>query len=383
MRFEAGHREQWDAHGFVVLPCLLDAAALAPAISELEMMFPSVEGFHDGTDPRRARFLDDEFDGIDSFPFDSSELSLLAVADPLVHLARGLLDDHDLRLYTAEAWAKYTGAVDYDQLLHRDYLNHTLVAPTEDRRFAQVELFVYLLDVPDELGPPHPVSHTLTHDLPARPNWHPREDHADDGDPFFAATGRADLYDAEVSGAGPAGTVVAFSPGTLHRGTALCAPRGVRYTLHLGFRPASVEWGHRLSWADRSHDPAWYAFATRATPDQLALFGFPAAGSRLLDSDHDRRRRGALPRPRPRTLAMSEEEREQPAFDQITWPVRTARLLLRPARAEDLAVTWRYRRLPEVTEWMSAAPASLNAYRVKFTDPPGWPRRCSSSATAS
>ncbi len=72
--------------------------------------------------------------------------------------------------------------------------------------------------------------------------------------------------------------MVAFGPDTFHRGTALTAPRGARYTLHLGYRPATAEWGHRYSWADRSHDPAWYPFVARASPRQLRLFGFPPSG---------------------------------------------------------------------------------------------------------
>jgi len=81
-----------------------------------------------------------------------------------------------------------------------------------------------------------------------------------------------------VSAAGPAGTVVAFAPDTVHRGTALTRPGGARYTMHLSFRTAAAEWAQRLGWPDRSHDPAWYRFVEGATPRQLALFGFPPPG---------------------------------------------------------------------------------------------------------
>jgi hypothetical protein len=64
----------------------------------------------------------------------------------------------DLLLSSAEAWAKYTGATSYDQDLHRNYLNQTLLVPIKDERFQQLELFVFLVDVPKELGPPHLVS---------------------------------------------------------------------------------------------------------------------------------------------------------------------------------------------------------------------------------
>jgi hypothetical protein len=64
----------------------------------------------------------------------------------------------------------------------------------------------------------------------------------------------------------------------LYRGTALTFRRGARSTSHLACRPARAEWGRRMAWAGRSHEPGWYRFAHRATPRQLALFGFPPPG---------------------------------------------------------------------------------------------------------
>jgi hypothetical protein len=270
--------EQWRTHGYVILPGFIPAAELKPALDELPVMYPTAAGFHDETDERRDRFTQDEWAGIDSFPLRSTELSLLAVSDRVVGLAEALLGDSDLRIYLAEAWAKYTGAADYDQPLHRDYLNHTLTVPTDDMRFRQLEMFVYLVDVPEELGPPSVVSRARTTHVPAKPNWYPRDDGADVEGGWVADVGSPDLYDAEIRAAGPAGTVVAWEPGTFHRGTALTVPRGARYTMHLGYRPARVEWGQRMAWANRSHEIEWYLFAHRATPRQLALFGFPPPG---------------------------------------------------------------------------------------------------------
>ncbi|WP_459803447.1 phytanoyl-CoA dioxygenase family protein [Herbidospora sp. RD11066] len=267
----------WLTHGFVVLPAFIPAGELAPAQSELGLLFPSAEGFHDGTDPRRERFLGDEFNGIDAFPFASVELGLLAVHERLSGLAEHLLGERDVRIYSAEAWAKYTGAADYDQVMHRDYLNHTILVPSDAPGFRQVEMFVYLVDVPDELGPPHLVSRTRTGHLPARPNWYPRDGGIRESG-FVATEGSPELYEAEVSAAGPAGTVVAFQLGTFHRGTGLTAPRGARYSMHLNYRPAAAEWVQRQAWADLSHQPAWYRFVERASWRQLELFGFPPPG---------------------------------------------------------------------------------------------------------
>ena len=140
------------------------------------------------------------------------------------------------------------------------------------------KLFLYLVDVPGELGPPSMLSRTRTTGLPAKPNWYPRDSGADPERGWVETTGSPDLYGAEVRAAGPAGTVVAWETGTFHRGTALTIPRGARYTMHLAYRSASVEWGQRMSWPMRSHEPEWYQFVHRAAPRQLALFGFPPPG---------------------------------------------------------------------------------------------------------
>ena len=271
----------WDDDGFVVLPGFLTAADLAPALAELGSLYPTAEEFHGGTDPARCARFADEFGGIDDFPFASVELSLLAVHPGLVGLAASLLGTERLRVYSIEAWAKYTGAAAYDQHLHRDYLSQTLVAPSADRRYQQVEMFLYLSDVGAGLGPPAYVSRRHTGTLPAIPNWYPRTDGvvAEDGDPSWVAPhGSPALYDAEVSATGPAGTVVAYANDTFHRGTNLTAPGGARYTIHVNFRPEGVDWIDRHSWQEKSNSPEWHAFVGRATPGQLALFGFPPPG---------------------------------------------------------------------------------------------------------
>ena len=267
----------WRTDGFAILSGFIPGDELAPAVADLGTMFPSPEGFHDGTDPRRDRFVGGEFDGIDSFPFAAVEVSLLAVHPRVTALAEALLGERDLHLYGAEAWAKYTGANDYDQDLHRDYLNHTVLVPTTTPGCGQVEMFVFLTDVPETLGPPHLVPRKHTGHLPPVPNWFLRPGATATGR-FLATDGNEDLYAAEVSGAGPAGTVIAFDPGTVHRGTQLTEPRGARYSMHLCFRPAAVQWAHRVGWAAKSFGAEWFDFVGRATPRQLELLGFPPRG---------------------------------------------------------------------------------------------------------
>lgn len=53
-------------------------------------------------------------------------------------------------------------------------------------------------------------------------------------------------------------------------------------------------------------------------------------------------------------------------LNAVTWPVRTERLLLRRASADDLEPTWRFRRLPGVSEWLSAGTSEYAAYEAHF-----------------
>ena len=271
---------RWRRDGFAILPGWLTAAELSAGLEDLGVLFPSAEEFHDDVDPQRNTRFRDEFGGITSFPFPSTELSLLAVHPRLIDLAEMLVGSTGLRAYSIEAWAKYTGAADYDQPHHRDYLNHTLLVPAPTGPSAQVEMFVYLVDVPPDLGPPAYLPSAATEGLPVLPNWYPRSEVSTDPDHpgWTAPVGHPELYAREVSAAGPKGTVVAYRIETFHRGTALTAPRGARYTLHVSLRRADADWIGRRGWPEAANSTEWTRFVRRASARQLGLFGFPPPG---------------------------------------------------------------------------------------------------------
>ncbi len=56
-------------------------------------------------------------------------------------------------------------------------------------------------------------------------------------------------------------------------------------------------------------------------------------------------------------------------LDAISWPVRTARLTLRPATPADVEATWAFRRLGDVSRWLTRAPTGIEEYRTRFEDP--------------
>ena len=91
----------------------------------------------------------------------------------LVDAAERYLRTTELHLYKVELWAKYAGAVDYDQPLHRDYGSHSLVVPRAEPRYQQLTTFVYLSDVTEEDGPTRIVPYEDGKDVPYTPLYLP------------------------------------------------------------------------------------------------------------------------------------------------------------------------------------------------------------------
>jgi Phytanoyl-CoA dioxygenase (PhyH) len=259
-------------HSYVVLNGFLTEHDLRPALNDLGLVFPSAEEYHDSQDPGlQARFAGRGSAGVDYFPFASVEWSLLGVSQPLVGLAEALLDTSAVRVYELHNWAKYTGAADYEQDLHRDYGNHTMVVPTSDSTLGAVEMFIYLHDVPETHGPTHVVSQLHTAALPRSVLR-------------IAKDAYPEVYAHEVSAVGPAGTVLAYRTDTFHRGTSMTALRGARFALKVSYRTVSDVWN---VWIDRLAANGriglaenWHKFVERATPRQLELLGFPPRGHR-------------------------------------------------------------------------------------------------------
>jgi hypothetical protein len=190
----------------------------------------------------------------------------LVVHDALIDLAELFLDDPDPLLYQGMVSAKYSdGAPDYEQLLHVDYANHTLVVPRTDAGYQQVEMFVYLSDVTPETAATRIVSRRLTTDVPVERT-------------YLAIDEYADLYAGEEAASGPAGSVLLYRPDTYHRGVAMTAPASARFVLHVAYKPRRTDWLGYQSWPEAAEGMGWNGFVPRATLRQLTVLGFPVPG---------------------------------------------------------------------------------------------------------
>jgi hypothetical protein len=221
--------------------------------------------------PHHEEYAHSQFDGIRTAPWKSWDLNRLAFHPDLVDLAERFLGSSDLRLYNAELWAKYAGAVDYEQTHHRDFVNHSLVVPTRDPG-RQMTSFVLLSDVDEADGPTKVVP---LDSGAARPYWQTG------GDEDFAGGTSAEpgaFAGSEISVTGPAGTIFTYRTDVLHRGSRITGERRARFVLLADYEVWGPRWTGRLAWPDRSLTTEWTEMMERATPRVRELFGFPAVG---------------------------------------------------------------------------------------------------------
>ncbi|MFI6347186.1 phytanoyl-CoA dioxygenase family protein [Streptomyces sp. NPDC050560] len=283
------YRQSWEKDGFFLVPELLNETDLKEALAELAQLYPSGPEYaarkhhtHAGatTDspqtPRTKNKLfmqnPEQFAGQIDFPWTGHALDRLTVHPRITDIAADLLDTTDLRLYQAQLWAKYTGATDYEQPLHLDYSSHTLLVPKKRARPQQVEMFLYLTDVTEGCAPTRLVSRSLTRDMSPVPYHVWRGTHPE-------------LYGAEVSLPGPAGSLLVYAPDIWHRAVDMTEPEGARIWMNLAYRTAGTDWLGLQSFPRIAMVPAWGRFVAARTPRELALFGFPPPGHDAYDED--------------------------------------------------------------------------------------------------
>ena len=198
---------------------------------------------------------------MEEFPYRSWDLNRLAVHPDLVDMAERYLETTELHLYKVELWAKYAGAVNYDQPLHRDYGSHSLVVPRPEPRYQQVTTFVYLSDVTEEDGPTCIVPYEDGKDVPYTPLYVPF----------------GQLAEAEVACTGPAGSLLVYRTDILHRGSEMTGAGRSRFSLLADFQARGTTWGGKMAWPKQSPE-RWAKFLPQCTVRQRDLFGFPRPG---------------------------------------------------------------------------------------------------------
>jgi Phytanoyl-CoA dioxygenase (PhyH) len=248
------------ARGYSLLEGFLAPDELQAAQEALSLHFPPPEEYFAHPEAF-AGYSRSQFAGVEEFPYRSWDLNRLAVHPDLIDAAERYLDTTELHLYKIELWAKYAGAIDYDQPLHRDFGSHSLVVPRRDGRYQQVTTFIYLSDVTDADGPTRIVPYEDGQDVPFTPLYLP-----------FGMLG-----EVEVPAVGPAGSLLMYRTDVLHRGSNFSAAGRSRFSLLVDFQARGTTWGGKMAWPKDSPQ-RWAKFMPQCTVRQRDLFGFPRPG---------------------------------------------------------------------------------------------------------
>lgn len=152
------------------------------------------------------------------------------LAEGFVDAAQRICRTTDLDLYKVELWAKYAGAVDYQQQHHYDFGNHSLVVPQRAGDFIQMTCFILLSDVTEADGPtrivPKPRSRAI---------------------PFIARVQVAGAFaQEEVALTGPAGSLIVYQTDVLHRASDFTQADRARFMMQSTFSPE--DYSGRAKW---------------------------------------------------------------------------------------------------------------------------------------
>ncbi|GFZ44196.1 hypothetical protein JCM24511_01917 [Saitozyma sp. JCM 24511] len=266
----------WHEHGYVIIERFLSPEEMeginegvhqhmptSDEIARRELVFGGLMGTSSrnmkGSSAAAVRY---------DFPYDSDALNNLAMHPFLLAFAERLAETDDLALSLGHLVGKYAGRGEYDQALHSDYSNNSLVIPQESKRWIDIPMIVYLTDVTPDLGPTYVVSQKHTE---------PRK-LMEDGFRHHTRQDFPELYDVEVPALVPAGSVIIYSMRTFHRGSAMTADRGHRFVQFTGYHTANVPWMAPMDQQHRMGSPEMDRFLVNADPRQRQIVGFPGVG---------------------------------------------------------------------------------------------------------
>lgn len=247
--------------GFAVMEGFLSDDELAAARAGVFDEFPTHEQYF--ADPaRHATVVAHQFAGLRVGPFRSWPLTRLAFHPDLVDAAERFCGTTELDLYKIELWAKYSGAIDYDQTHHRDFGNHHLLVPRADQRWPQLTTFILLSDVTEHDAPTEVIPRSIGDTVPLWPS------HLAEGE----------LLAHEIAATGPAGSIFLYTTDVLHRGSAFTDHPCSRFALLADYMASGNPWMGKVSWPGRALMPAMTTLLVNATPRERHLFGIPLPG---------------------------------------------------------------------------------------------------------
>ena len=272
MEYLESNYEKWRDEGVLVLKNFFSSDELVKIQADFKRLYgetPNSLSHYNGNHPGSDSDRREQFEFIDTLPFEASvELNLFSLHPKLIRLSEGLLGSDDVRLYQSHTWAKFSGRANYNQVLHCDFNNHTLTVPSTEVRSGSVNYLLYLSDVTEEDGPFCYVSKKDSNKIL--------------GHRCLAVnkTNYGALVEKEKTVVAPAGTVIAYTLDTFHRGTDLIGSNSYRYSMSISYKSNGND---SIGFHVWQVTPArnWSPIINNASPSQLSCLGIPKPGSRF------------------------------------------------------------------------------------------------------
>ena len=363
--------KHWIDHGYVVVADFLGGEDLAGAQHSLYSTFPTTEEYV----AYPAAYQNDARGGhMRESPYLSDELNDIACHPEIISFVERALGTPEIMLSQSIVWAKYPIAQDFEQPLHADYMNTSLLYPIIRGGSEEVTFIIYYVDIDQELGPTYVVSKQQSQDELLVPYTYPRDT-------------RPDVYRCERPICVSAGSLLAYSMGTLHRASHITSRSRIRFTHHLVYRAAAAQWvGYRV-WANYGLSAEMQAWIERMSPRQRMLLGFPAPGHEYWGEETLRGIAARYPRmdmepyvaaatlPEPRKAALRESWRSpRSSKTGVTSAAENLREAMEQAASEESALESAYLKgIADYCAVMSGVPA--NYWRAWLSAYTGAPRR--------
>ena len=263
--------QHWRQHGYVIVR-LLDDDQVKAAVENIHEYMPPWEEYArhprwyaESVASRTGRLRTHA-----TFPFVGEALNASVLHPDLIGFAERVIGTDRLMLSHGQLGGKYAGTRDFEQSLHLDFGNNTLVCPKPDTQIVDLPAIIYYTDVTVDLSPTYVVSQEITRGKPTEPRHRSREDFPD-------------LYAHEFPVVVPAGSVLIYSMNTFHRGSALTASEGVRFAQNIGFKRTDTPWCGQVTFQHDGGSREMNHFLEHATPREREFVGFPAVGDAFWD----------------------------------------------------------------------------------------------------
>ena len=267
MAIEQKHIDHYRQHGFAIIDNFLSPELLHEAREELKVCLPgwveycddpTTEKPSDRTVPAGARY---RF----RFPFPGTALNYITLHPDLRQFAAEFVEHDDLYCEQSHLSVKHKDHPgDADQGMHCDYGNHTLAYPPRRPEYWQTAYLMYYTEVTINHAPTAVCSWEY---YPEKIRW----------PPFYSREQRPEIYDNEVKVTVPAGSVLAYSMRTFHRGTPFLKDGG-RIGQFITYSPAAWKWLGIVGWSERAPSPEFRKWIEGASPQERTLLGFPEPG---------------------------------------------------------------------------------------------------------